>query len=303
MEMKVVIIENQQSHFQDIHGYLAQTNNAHEEFDIMPEESKYVAFTDLARIALDDRYSKDKKNNALEKLVKELKSFEPDILIVDHVLLGYTSIAPINPNGITLVESMMRKSNRLANVPVLFLSSTLRNNAVVQKQLKKIEQSDNSLTYEWENKNQFGQEGPFGGQDYFDKYIIPKMKKLVNNKNKTSKGKALFDRYNRIIKKAFRRAAINHDLAKLVNKKKRVADYIQNNQNSLSQQQYKITNSLLDSIEKIMDEEKPNKAQDKKIADIFRNFEIDPPLLDWPPLNRPSWNLLSWVKNLLKWKT
>jgi hypothetical protein len=274
MTIKVAIIENQQSHFDDISKYLCEYQDNDVTFHIIPNGGKYAEFTDLARIALDSRYdnvAKEKRRLALKRLVDFLNNNNPDILIVDHVLLGYTSTDSINPNGITLVEKMMKESSKLAKVPVLFLSSTLRNNAVVQEQLEKIEQQESSVKYKWENKNQFGQEGPFGGKDYFNRYIIPKVIELVNINKETSKWQDLFMRYDKTMDDVFIRAHPHRSLGDQEIKVESIKDTFQNT-NSQTYEKYMELKSFLDEIETILNNEKPTDKRDRKIARIFNHF-------------------------------
>lgn len=274
MKIKVAIIENQQSHFDDISKYLCEYQDNDVAFHIIPNGEKYTEFTDLARIALDSRYDnveKEKRGIALKRLVDFLKNQNPDILIVDHVLLGYTSTDSINPNGITLVEMMIKESSILARVPVLFLSSTLRNNAVVQEQLEKIEQQESRVKYKWENKNQFGQEGPFGGKDYFKRYIIPKVIELANSNKEASKWQDLFIRYNNTMDEVFAREHHHSSLGEQVNKVELIKSIFQDT-NSQTHEKYLELENFLDKMEPILTNEKPTNSRDKKIANIINRF-------------------------------
>lgn len=264
MGIKIAIIENQQSHFDDLCDLLKAT----EEFpsEIYPaEKNKYVELADLARISLDCRYKLEKQEAAQLQLEKLLEHAKPDILIVDCILLGFVSAKKENPNGINLVLKLWKGSSLLKNIPVLFLSSAPPNDSAIQNQLNKIS-ADPSIKYKpiWESKKQFGDTGSFGNQDYCDKYIKSKIITLVNKTKAASHWEEFLTMSNVIINEALDRGDADESLLQAT---KRYHDIICNCKDDLTKQEKFMNEStpILEEI-KTMCVDTGTAIRDKNIA-------------------------------------
>lgn len=186
MAIKIAIIENQKSHFDDLCKLLVQSELPCNIFP-EPDPALVVGVADLARISLDDRYREQgRQGKARSMLQKMLEDTAPDIVIIDRVLLGFSRIitrdGKHNPCGIKLWQILINDSSVLRKIPVLFLSSTLRNDPAVLSRLKELKKNQ-EIIVDWESKkpSEYDDYSPFGDLDYFNEYIVYKINKLVNH--------------------------------------------------------------------------------------------------------------------------
>ena len=274
MKIKVCIIENQETHFENICQLLQECGDDKFQVEIYPQDEEYNLITDLARIALDHRYEKDKSEKARLLLIDFLENTFPDILLVDFVLLGFSSRQQLpDPDGVKLVMDLWQQSPKLQVIPVLFLSSAQRNDPNVLSRLDEIE--NNAIVnckFEWESKKPSGDIGPLGGLEYFDKYIIPKIKQLVNDTREVSEWKLFKEYAKKVLENA---APVGVDLHKNldVEIKKFNGNLIISEQNQKFRQQFvKRNKAALESIETIC-LRLPSKtsARDQEIAEKLRS--------------------------------
>ncbi|WP_256005207.1 hypothetical protein [Pedobacter deserti] len=138
---RVAIIENQSMQFSLIRGYLTSAS-----FEVFPNQNEYTTFLDHVRVFLNKRYSEVRKKNAFDGLLKMLNEFEPELLLIDHMLVGNHNA----DNGLDLAIKL-RKEN--VTIPILFLSRTDRNQIDVCKKLPEVQQPT-----DWISKGYTGEE-------------------------------------------------------------------------------------------------------------------------------------------------
>lgn len=190
--MKLAIIENQKSHFDDLCKLLEESELSCTIFPKPAEDLQVVKIADLARISLDDRYKVEGRQAKARAILQKLLENEMlDIIIIDHVLLGCSRIMTRgdepNPCGIQLWKILTANSSLLKKIPALFLSSTLKHDSAVQRRLKELDNVP-GIRYKWESKkpSEYDNISPFGDQGYFDNYIVDKIIKLVVSSDKDS---------------------------------------------------------------------------------------------------------------------
>lgn len=168
---KVLIIENQFLQFELL------VNGLKDDFltlplydpDLYNREAIYTNFTDLVRVSLDDRYEKTKSDKAFLELLAYFTFHKPDILLIDHILLGYTGA----PTGFNLA-SKIRKQYQDSNIPILFVSRSPREQAkVITGMLSTTGSRD------WVNKSYYS--GGVLEKTYIEKRIIPKINALLKS--------------------------------------------------------------------------------------------------------------------------
>ncbi|MFD0792048.1 hypothetical protein ACFQZX_00385 [Mucilaginibacter litoreus] len=162
---KVLIIENQYFQFKLIYDNL-DTN-----FEIVPKRdpASFKTLMDHVRIALDARYGKDHleedsmRKESFDWLMQEIRTFQPNIILMDHILLGYY----LANDGITLAEFLRKEE---INTPILFLSRTEQNDSRVIKVKSKVSRC------EWIHKQLSGHE--LLSESYCEEVLIPHMHAL-----------------------------------------------------------------------------------------------------------------------------
>ncbi|MET1260217.1 hypothetical protein ABV409_12785 [Flagellimonas sp. DF-77] len=163
---RVFVIENQYYHFKEIWQRLNE-----EEYDIYPTWStnrKHETFKeviDLVRVYLNPRYIKSIRKNALEQLETTIKDFNPNLFIIDYILVG-------NYYGETGLDLALKLRELGFQQPIVFLSNSEMKSAKVIGDYPKI-----SGSKDWIYKG-------FAGKvvlekEYFEKEIIPRLNELL----------------------------------------------------------------------------------------------------------------------------
>lgn len=122
LKISVLLIENQYLQFKTIRRRLTELKTA--EYTVYPELlsgdadlQEFKRFMNQVRIALNGRYSKVRCGEALMEVIKYVKSKDPDLLIIDHKLVGNEDAG----TGIDLAIGLYEAG---CIQPVLFLSRT-----------------------------------------------------------------------------------------------------------------------------------------------------------------------------------
>lgn len=122
-QINVLLIENQYLQFKTIRRRLTELHDA--DYSVFPELlasgtddlRQFKVFMNQVRIALNGRYGKARCKDALAEVIKYVKSKTPDILIIDHKLVGHEEALTGIDLAIELYEAGCVQ-------PVLFLSRT-----------------------------------------------------------------------------------------------------------------------------------------------------------------------------------
>lgn len=174
---KIILIENQFTQFKKIWNFLD------EEYEVFPnikketlqseaEKEKYKRnqfkdFIDLFRVCLNERYSKNYRDDAFQKIKQIIiDEVKPDLLIIDHILVGNHEAK----NGLDLAIKL--RGEKISQ-PIMFLSRTEANSSDVIKQYPHI--SEKKI---WINKG-------FAGDrilhpKYFKEDVLPQINKLIS---------------------------------------------------------------------------------------------------------------------------
>lgn len=273
MNIRLGIIENQQSHFNTLSKLLSE-NKCDVTFEIIPEEEHYGYMTDLVRICLDCRYSNDKRLKAEAQFIKKMVEFRPDLLIVDQVLLGFSSTATENSDGIELIINICKKSDVLNNIPSILLSSALRHDPTILKRLRIINNNERvKFKPVWKSKKPVGQVGPFGDQDYFDKHIIWQIIDLVRANNISLEHKELAARVTNTILKVVERGEPHKDLVDQRAHCQEIIDYLSTG-DTVSVDFVSILSNALLEIEQVKTDMTSGPKRDCQIAKIIRQVSI-----------------------------
>jgi hypothetical protein len=244
--MKIAIIENQITHFKDVCQKLRSCEN---DLEIVPTEDDYLTITNWARIYLDTRYEKTKRKNAQAKLKNFIEKENPALMVVDHILLGFTLDKNKNPDGITLITDLWIVSQAIKRIPVLFLSSSLYNDPTVTKRIQGInENHDIKIKPDWKNKKLSIFQEPIGDISYFEETIVPAIKKLVNMSISLRKGGVLAGKLEELHTR-FSRANNNSDIYQPEKKYKEIIEYCRSDQPD---------NEVLDTIETLTENIRKN---------------------------------------------
>ena len=159
MNKKIVIIENQLTQFEKIRNKLAYCEEA---YSIYPDIDSYKEFLDWIRIYLDTRYEEKRRSNFFGKIVNKIKEENPDLLIIDHILVGCHS----GKTGIDLALRL-RMEGEIAT-PILFLSRSDLNTPHISSQYPKIAEPR-----EWVSKNSKKKENL--EDTYFNSHIMERI--------------------------------------------------------------------------------------------------------------------------------
>lgn len=109
---RIVLIENQ---FREYNKFRMKLDR---NYVIYPSVDEYINFIDHVRVYLNPRYDQLRKP-ALRKVLEMIDAFEPDLLIVDHILVGNHT----GETGIALALELRKSIKK----PIIFLSRTVRN--------------------------------------------------------------------------------------------------------------------------------------------------------------------------------
>lgn len=158
---RILIIENQFIQFKDIIKLLDNSG-----FDFFPNENKFDEYLDAIKIYLNPRYPIERRNLFLNKLIEMTANYNPELLIIDHILIG----AHDGEDGIDLAVKF-RENN--FNQPIIFFSRTEQNNIDVCVKLPKV-----SHCKEWISKG-------YSGADileaaFFNERVIPRIQSLLS---------------------------------------------------------------------------------------------------------------------------
>ncbi|MDT0608039.1 hypothetical protein [Croceitalea rosinachiae] len=163
---KVFLIENQYYHFKEIWQRLNE-----EKYVINPswstdkKQETFKETIDLVRIYLNPRYTRKTRQHALEKLKKKINTFNPDLFIIDYVLVG-------NYYGETGVHLALKLRELGFSQPIVFLSNSEMKTANVISKYPKI-----SGFKIWIYKGFAGKAILEG--EYFTKEIIPRLRDIL----------------------------------------------------------------------------------------------------------------------------
>jgi hypothetical protein len=158
---RILIIENQFIQFKDITKLLDR-----EGYDSFPDVYSFKEYIDAIKINLNPRYTNDRRKSFLEKAIEVTNQFNPEILIIDHILVGTHDAQ----DGIDLAIKF--RENNL-NQPILFFSRTELNNIDVCDKLPKV-----NLLKEWVFKGYSGDD--ILNPDYFKKEVIKRIEELLS---------------------------------------------------------------------------------------------------------------------------
>ena len=157
---KILIIENQFTQFNEIIKLLDG-----EGYHTFPDENSYKEFIDWIKIYLNPRYTLDRRNKYLDKILKKEIEYNPDIFIIDHILVGTHNA----DNGIDLA---IKFRERGINQPFIFFSRTEMNNIDVCEKLPKVLPEKT-----WIYKGYSGAD--ILEQKFFISEVIPKIESLL----------------------------------------------------------------------------------------------------------------------------
>lgn len=160
MRGKIVVIENQIRQFEDIFRMLTD-----KEYEVYPTIGEFKDFIDAIRVHLNPRYSRDRRNDALKEVLSKVKAVTPDILIIDHILVGNDS----SENGIDLAVKFRKEGFAM---PIAFFSRTVPNDFSIIENLPRVEEIK-----VWLPKAYWG--GINLDDPLFKNKVIPELDKLI----------------------------------------------------------------------------------------------------------------------------
>jgi hypothetical protein len=274
-KIKIAIIENQITHFKKIYDRLKDNGN---NFEIVPkkDEDEYIKITNWARIYLDSRYGQEKREKARDALKEFLEKAELDLIIIDHVLLGFTLDLTMNPDGIKLINDLWEISEVIKKIPVIFLSSAHPNDFTVLKRLQKINNDDTiKIKPVWEHKKPTATSGPIGDNAYFKQIIIPTIIELVDKAKSLTKGEKLAIKLEELNER-FQRAKTIPKLYEIEEKYQTIINYCRSDQ--LDNDFLEEIGSLINNIEKIFLHSSNGftEADLENIVQIITEFDTSP---------------------------
>lgn len=158
---RILIIENQFIQFKEIIKLLDSAG-----YQSFPDQNSFRAYLDAIKIYLNPRYSYDRRTLFLNKLLDMTTQFNPEILIIDHILVGTHDAQ----DGIDLAVMFREKGLKQ---PIIFFSRTELNNIDICDKLPKV-----SLIKEWIFKGYSGAE--ILEEKFFQEMVIPKIESLLN---------------------------------------------------------------------------------------------------------------------------
>lgn len=161
-QRRLLLIENQFVQFDQILSYLKSAN-----FSVYPANDQFKNFLDRIRVFLNERYDISRREKAFKDILVLLDDFKPELLIIDHILVGNHSAK----NGIDLAQRLRKEKFKQ---PILFLSRTEQNHVDVCKHLPDIDQK--TL---WISKGYLGED--ILDKDFFQKEVIENINLLLVN--------------------------------------------------------------------------------------------------------------------------
>jgi len=157
---RILIIENQFIQFKDI-KYLLDNSG----YQTFPDENSFIDFIDAIKIHLNRRYTNERRTFFLEKVIEIITKFDPEILIIDHILVGTHDAQ----DGIDLAVEFRKRGLKQ---PIIFFSRTELNNIDICDKLPNV-----TLDKEWIFKGYSGED--ILDKKFFDEIVIPKIKSLL----------------------------------------------------------------------------------------------------------------------------
>jgi hypothetical protein len=160
MRGKILIIENQIRQFEDIFRTLTSSG-----YKVGPAIGEFKCFIDAIRVFLNPRYGCDRRDAALKEVLAAVKDLSPDILIIDHILVGNDS----SQNGIDLAVRLRKEKFFM---PIAFFSRTIANDFSIIENLPRVEEIK-----VWLPKAYWG--GINLDDTLFKNLVVPELDKLI----------------------------------------------------------------------------------------------------------------------------
>jgi len=157
---RILIIENQFIQFKDI-KYLLDNSG----YQTFPDEKSFIDFIDAIKIHLNRRYTNERRTFFLEKVIEIITKFDPEILIIDHILVGTHDAQ----DGIDLAVEFRKRGLKQ---PIIFFSRTELNNIDICDKLPNV-----TLDKEWIFKGYSSED--ILEKKFFDEIVIPKIESLL----------------------------------------------------------------------------------------------------------------------------
>lgn len=172
MNEKILVIENQWTQFEKIRDKLLTCGEA---YNIYPsDDNSHKQFLDWIRICLDTRYGGDRRMKYRQIVIEYIKNYNPDLIIIDHILVGCHN----GETGIDLAIYLRKEGN--ISVPILFLSRSDINTPNICKQYPEIDEPRIWIPKGFKGKENLE-------RDYFKDTVLKAIKKLLKKKKPTLK--------------------------------------------------------------------------------------------------------------------
>lgn len=175
MKRKILVVENQSTHFWTLYNYLKYELIA----DVFPNATSeagkysfnYDTFIDHVRVSLDFRYDGSYQESAIEKVKNYIYGLgNIDLAILDYTILNHSSAQ----NGIHFATSILKE---VYSGPVIFLSQKYPDEVDIHNKLK-----NQHLTYEWVRKGKYRDR--LLDKEYLNKVLKPKIDELIKKPDK-----------------------------------------------------------------------------------------------------------------------
>lgn len=150
---RIVLIENQ---FREYNKFRMKLDRHHV---VYPAQDEYINFINHIRVFLNPRYDRLRKP-AFEKALEMIGEFTPDLLIIDHILVGNHT----GETGIALALELRKTIKK----PIIFLSRTVRNDIDVCINLPMLKPQSSVV---WVPKGYPGSD--FTEEPFFSEQILP----------------------------------------------------------------------------------------------------------------------------------
>jgi hypothetical protein len=165
-----MVVENQIYQFREIQGHLRRS----QKFEVFPSvsdtenaENTFIPFMDAVRIYLNPSYEGVKSQTAADRIVASIKTFDPELFVVDHILVGnYKAF-----KGTYLARQLLAQYGK----PIVFLSRTDPNKQEIKEDLEYL--SEKRIQHEWVGKGFSGL--PILERSYFEKCVIDVISRLL----------------------------------------------------------------------------------------------------------------------------
>jgi len=159
---KILLIENQHRQFQTITDLLRKFLPSPV---IFPSDGEYVGFIDRIRVYLNLNYHESIRTRVLEDIKTNVKDFNPDIFIIDHILVGCHK----SQTGLDLA---IKLGTLGFDQPIIFLSRTLDSEESVMTKLPYVKSQ-----CEWVHKGYAGK-GVLV-EEYFEGEVAKRIRKYL----------------------------------------------------------------------------------------------------------------------------